>query len=415
MPIDPSIILGVKPARVADPLEGAQKSLALQGLLGQQEMQRMQLDQARRAEADEQAVKEAYRQSGGDSNALRALLTGRGAYKQIQALDKADLEKRNTEAQIGQRTAQADKAKYDIAIDKIQRGASILSTAQDQASYDSARRQLAMTLGPEVLQGMPDQFDPRFVQAKIAEGQTIAQRLADQRARETQQITIRGQDMTQQTAVRGQDMTAATAREGQRVTMRGQDIGAATARRGQDLQYDPRLVETRAEAQARGKEFGESRAQSQLALPQTIATAERAIKLVDDIVKHPGFSTTVGATALPGARFVPGTDAADFQARLDEIKGGQFLQAFESLKGGGQITQVEGEKATQAISRMSLSQSEKEFRTAAKEFQDVVRAGLARARSKAGQAQSSGASAEFGTPAAAPPVRGGGIKFIGFE
>ncbi len=41
----------------------------------------------------------------------------------------------------------------------------------------------------------------------------------------------------------------------------------------------------------------------------------------------------------------------DFNAMLDQVQGGAFLQAFESLKGGGQITQIEGEKATQAIVR----------------------------------------------------------------
>jgi hypothetical protein len=52
------------------------------------------------------------------------------------------------------------------------------------------------------------------------------------------------------------------------------------------------------------------------------------------------------------------------------------MQAFETLKGGGQITEKEGEKATAAITRMSLATSEKEYLVAAREFQEVIRRGI---------------------------------------
>ena len=58
--------------------------------------------------------------------------------------------------------------------------------------------------------------------------------------------------------------------------------------------------------------------------------------------------------------------------RMDQLKGSAFLQAFEILKGGGQITEVEGKKATDAINRMSISTSENEFRQAAQDFLSIV-------------------------------------------
>tara|TARA_R110000868_G_scaffold176513_3_gene414231 strand:- start:2602 stop:4224 length:1623 start_codon:yes stop_codon:yes gene_type:complete len=127
-------------------------------------------------------------------------------------------------------------------------------------------------------------------------------------------------------------------------------------------------------------------------LPQVISRAEQALQQIDDMVgsvdgkkpPHPGFSDVVGM-GMPGWRFVPGTDAADFDRRLDQIKGSSFMQAFESLKGGGQITEVEGKKATDAIERMARSQSEKEFTIAAREFQSVVRTGVNNAKARAGQ------------------------------
>ena len=143
-------------------------------------------------------------------------------------------------------------------------------------------------------------------------------------------------------------------------------------------------------------------------LPKVIDTANQAIKNIDDMIgdlgrevpkgqvpknPHPGFKDLIGRTWKPGARFIPGTNAADLDARLDQVKGGAFLQAFEALKGGGQITQIEGEKATAAISRMSRSQSENEFVTAAREYQKIMRDAVDRARMKSGGA-SGGASGD---------------------
>jgi hypothetical protein len=129
-----------------------------------------------------------------------------------------------------------------------------------------------------------------------------------------------------------------------------------------------------------GKEKGENAAQSELALPKLEAQAEETIGLVNDLLKHPGFGMAVGKSSMLQVQKIPGTDAHDFMLRLDQLKGKQFLQAFESLKGGGAITEMEGKKATDAISRMNNTASEEEFATAAREFQQVIRLGLERAR-----------------------------------
>ena len=65
------------------------------------------------------------------------------------------------------------------------------------------------------------------------------------------------------------------------------------------------------------------------------------------------------------------------------------MQAYQGLKGGGQITEVEGKKATDAISRMNTAASEPEFRKAVEDFQTVIKQGLYRAKAKAGGKQSS--------------------------
>lgn len=99
---------------------------------------------------------------------------------------------------------------------------------------------------------------------------------------------------------------------------------------------------------------------------------------------HRGFTSSVGrkgAGSLFGLMDEPaaGTPSADFNALLGQVQGAAFLEAFESLKGGGAITQVEGNKATQAITRMNTAQSEPEFMKAAEEFRGIVRRAAQRA------------------------------------
>lgn len=262
-----------------------------------------------------------------------------------------------------------------------------------------------------------------------------------------QDITARGQDIGAATSIRGQDIGAATAAAGRDITVRGQDIGAATAaagqaitKRGQELQderdrtrirqegqriglegrrvavleenqrrdADPAFQQRMASARVTGEAIAKGDVAAQQALPKVITRAEEGMRLIDEMIgkqevrdasgkviqaatkPHPGFQNAVGTTWLPGARFVPGTDAADFQARFDQVKGASFLEAFESLKGGGAITEKEGAKATEAINRMALAQSEREFVSAARDLQEVVRKGVANAQTRA--ARSGGAA-----------------------
>ena len=108
---------------------------------------------------------------------------------------------------------------------------------------------------------------------------------------------------------------------------------------------------------------------------------------------HPGFETVVGFTMFPGARFIEGTDAAGFDAYFKQMEGQAFLQAFETLKGGGQITEIEGTKATAALSRMKRSTNEVEFVKAAREFSDILRRGLEKSDARAARLLGGGGAA----------------------
>jgi len=65
--------------------------------------------------------------------------------------------------------------------------------------------------------------------------------------------------------------------------------------------------------------------------------------------------------------------ARDFANRAGQVAGQTFLQAYESLKGTGQITEIEGVKAEQAISRLrDRYVTENEYLQAVKDLRDVV-------------------------------------------
>jgi hypothetical protein len=149
---------------------------------------------------------------------------------------------------------------------------------------------------------------------------------------------------------------------------------------------DPALQGSIAGAKAGAAETAKGRAAAAMDAPNAIAQGDEAIKLVDDLLKAPGMKQAVGASRLLGIQKVPGTAAKDFDIRLDQLKGKQFLQAFESLKGGGAITEMEGKKATDAIARMDAAGSEEEFVKAAREFQAVIRRGVEVAKTRAGNA-----------------------------
>jgi hypothetical protein len=115
-------------------------------------------------------------------------------------------------------------------------------------------------------------------------------------------------------------------------------------------------------------------------LPKARLNAQNAFTQVDQLLKHPGLSAVVGwPNPLKGGlgfAEVPNSPAAGFRARLDQLKGGAFLEAYTTLKGGGAIANAEGEKAQAAVARMSTAQSEAEFKEAMNDYKSAVQRGL---------------------------------------
>jgi hypothetical protein len=139
-----------------------------------------------------------------------------------------------------------------------------------------------------------------------------------------------------------------------------------------------------ASAEAGGKVSGASEAQAVIDLPKVIDNANTAVKNVQELLVHPGFKSSVGM-GVPGMKYVPGSAQANFRSRLDQVQGGAFLTAIDTLRGTGAITEVEGTKATAAKNRMSTATSEDEFNKAASDYLDIIEQGVKQTYGKAGK------------------------------
>jgi hypothetical protein len=143
----------------------------------------------------------------------------------------------------------------------------------------------------------------------------------------------------------------------------------------EEVGYNAATVETSKANEA-------ARVEAEQGLPEAMSKWNIGISTLEALRDSPGFDSRYGiASVIPA---IPGTDMADTQALINQMGGQAFLDAFESLKGGGQITQIEGEKATQAMTILTSQGIRVE--TAAKAIDDLIvikRAASARAIAKA--------------------------------
>lgn len=149
------------------------------------------------------------------------------------------------------------------------------------------------------------------------------------------------------------------------------------------------------QAKASGHELGTEGAKAQMTLPSIIANVQQQLKLIEDIQSDPNLKYYTGmGSVIP---IIPGTPLADIDAKAKQVLGKSFMTAYETLKGGGSITEIEGQKATDAIARMQRAQTTSAYIAALNDYKDVIRTGIQRSQQKASMAN----------PGMSPTVPGG--------
>lgn len=451
MAVNPAIALGVKGIELQDPLAQYGRVMAIQGAQQQNALAQLQMRQAEREQeatnALNRAYAEAYNPQTGDVdiNRLRTSLASGGYGSKLP-----DIEKKLGEVKT-QRLTQA-KTEGEVLDAALKRSRGFLETLDPNAP-GAAEAYIAWheanhkdpIIGPALAaRGVTaDQSRGRIAQLiqtpgglarLINESKLGTEKFMELNKPQLSTTDVGGEVVSRTFApLTGELKTIGTQKktmapgeaeriknEGLRIGIEGRRVAVLeeNARRDNDPAFQQRMEAARTV----GRKAAEGDVAAVQALPKVISRAEEGVRLIDELIgkrdskgrliegskPHPGFQNAVGATWLPGARFIPGTDAAGFMSRFDQIKGASFLEAFESLKGGGAITEKEGQKGTDAINRMSTSTDEKEFIRAAMDLQDVIRKGVENAQKRA--ARAGGAA-----PAAPAAPAADGVKFLGFE
>lgn len=143
-------------------------------------------------------------------------------------------------------------------------------------------------------------------------------------------------------------------------------------------------ADQRAAARAAAKESGEAMGKAKAALPDILNTGSVMLRNIDAVLNDKGLDNVTGS--VMGHPWTPTVrqGSANTEARLKQIQGGTFMQAYQTLKGGGTITEVEGAKAQQSIARLSDTRiSPKEYKVALREARTDINDLMFLARAKA--------------------------------
>lgn len=204
-------------------------------------------------------------------------------------------------------------------------------------------------VGPEKYFDIQDKLTGREIdRGRLAE--TIRSNQAGEALQQRgQDITVRGQNISAQ--------NAALSREIQRAELQDKVLDRQIARETNQIKLDE-LKQKQADVRQKAEI---AKADRQAAAQGAVDTFSTALDSLGEIEKSPGLSKAVGVrSAFPT---VPGSDAANFEARLDTFKAQTFLPMVASLKGMGALSDAEGKKLSDAVGALSPKMSEDAFRS----------------------------------------------------
>lgn len=138
-----------------------------------------------------------------------------------------------------------------------------------------------------------------------------------------------------------------------------------------------------------------------------------ALDTLTDLQSSKGLEDAVGLSSILPTR--PGSDAANFEAKLDSFKAQTFLPMVQNLRGLGALSDAEGAKLSAAVGSLSTKQSEDQFKSSLRTIRTTLNAAQERARRNTlnvGAIASGRPVSQAATPApapatasAAPPLR----------
>lgn len=158
------------------------------------------------------------------------------------------------------------------------------------------------------------------------------------------------------------------------------------------MEMNPEFQAQKAGAISSAREAGKIQAGSLADLPQNIGVLAESLNLSDDLKNHPALNSMVGnlPKRMVGQAMATfgGNKEADFQAKLEQSQGKQFLSAIQYMRGFGSLTVVEGDKMQSSAAAMSTAQSPADFKKAQDEYQAALISGVRKIAPKVGMSES---------------------------
>jgi hypothetical protein len=152
---------------------------------------------------------------------------------------------------------------------------------------------------------------------------------------------------------------------------------------------------------AAARASGAATGTAEQALPSVLNSSQRVIDAIDTALGDPALEGVIGPIQSRLPKVNQGQTRA--QSEIDQILGGTFLQAYNDLRGAGQISNAEGQSAKAAYNRLqNTDMSDADYRAALTDFRNQVTKLMDIAKQRAG----GGAQPQPGAVAPAPAAGG---------
>ena len=148
------------------------------------------------------------------------------------------------------------------------------------------------------------------------------------------------------------------------------DPSAIEAAIAAENEFDLAQAKAEKQAQEEGKGAGKRTVELKATIEGLAQLVAKSQQLITAMYNHSGIDGATGAVSggINNLALLPGDPITgsprEFATLHNQLVGTIFLNAFQSLKGGGQITEIEGEKATQAASNVDRKLNAPEYREA---------------------------------------------------
>lgn len=132
---------------------------------------------------------------------------------------------------------------------------------------------------------------------------------------------------------------------------------------------DIKREDLRAKRDAAQAKLDEAQKTKDQGAQSTLATLDTALDTVARLETHPGLAGNLGKTGvIPN---VPGSEAADASALIEQLQSQTFLSSVKAMVGLGALSDAEGKKIADAAASLNTKQSEAQFRRQLSSIKDI--------------------------------------------